>query len=160
MDPITEHASAIGSLAMNFSALELVVRICIRDLLSADPKLGDIAAAPLSFRVSLDVLSALFDHRIVDDDAKGRLRGIVKRAHEIEEERNKIMHSAWVCDNPDGGPLHRLRIKLRQNGLTYDMPPIGAEAVRNSARAAVQLLREFAEHVMPLAEASWPKAQA
>ncbi len=96
------HLKAIGRVTVNFSVLEMTISSFICTLIGKEPKLGQIITAELSFNNLLQLLSSLYQFRINDPIQIRDLKELLKRASDVEQKRNVIIHSIWgQCDTPE-----------------------------------------------------------
>ena len=118
--PVPEDCvRAIGSITVYFSMLEGDIKSLIGLLLLGnvgDQRLSSIFTEELSFKKLLDLLGALFHYRFEGQSEKlEELKKLIRRAVQVEEERNKIIHSSWAAWDP--GMVTRFKVTAKQKGL-------------------------------------------
>lgn len=131
-DP-TPFDAAVGILAINFSRLEDTVRNIVLLLSGAEPTVGHILVAELSFRQKLDVMSSLIWHRLPSliGEAESpaieeQLRELVFVCRRAEELRNTYLHSSYVIGRRaklSAKAKHGLRVQKEDvdAGLVFDV---------------------------------------
>jgi hypothetical protein len=69
--------------------------------------IGQAITAGMSFRLKVDALSSMTKLRLRGEPVESALRSLVKDLLRVEDERNEIMHSAWVLysENSETGDL-------------------------------------------------------
>jgi len=100
---------ALGRVTANFAVLEDSVSFFLWSLIGRDQRLGQIITAELSFKATRALLSAIFQHRIVDQVLRDELESLLNRISENEERRNVLVHSSWAAGDT---PETRTRIKM------------------------------------------------
>ena len=104
---------SLGTLAVNFSNLELTIRAFIWDLIGSDQRTGQIVTAELRFPGLIDVLSSLYRHRVSEPTKIERLNRLRKRLEAAEERRNGLIDSSWAL-GPDKGVRFKITAKAKR----------------------------------------------
>jgi hypothetical protein len=108
-----EHMQALGEMTVSFADVEGQISQFIWTLLGDDQKVGQIVTAQLSFQRQLDLLGALFRHKIDNGALAKELDQILSKAASAEQERNKLIHSQFI---PGTGinSLHRFKATAKR----------------------------------------------
>ena len=115
----SDYLEPLGQITANFSDLEADLAGLIWSLIGEDKKIGQIVTVQLSFSKILDTLSSLFRHKCDNKDLINELDGLIKRAQEINDKRNKFVHSVWFAGHTD--TLRRVKLKAgRKKGLQME----------------------------------------
>jgi hypothetical protein len=95
--PVPEPILArIGDITVSFALLESTIQ-SITGSLIRDQRIGQIITAELSFRRLRALTLALYRERHGEDNDFETLRSFMKRAENLEEQRNQITHSVWAA---------------------------------------------------------------
>ena len=139
-----ELALEIGRISVAFADVEAWVGFFIWSLIGPDQHVGQIVTSEMSFSRQLDMLVSLFRHRC-DDSAKiERLRQLVARLSETEQQRNTFLHSLWTHQSPD--PSEALRLKItakRKKGLSHAKETVSVSQLHKVAESFQLILGEF-----------------
>ena len=93
-DKFDELAKALGHLVVAFNDLEVALGGALMYLLKQDEEVGAAFTAHLGAATKIRLLQDL-DRRIEDEHTRRQFRGLVKRAAEINMERNRYIHSEY-----------------------------------------------------------------
>jgi hypothetical protein len=93
-DKFDELATALGHLVVAFNDLEVALGGALMYLLKQDEEVGAAFTAHLGVATKIRLLQDL-DRRIEDENTRCEFRGLVKRALEINMERNRYIHSEY-----------------------------------------------------------------
>jgi len=86
----------IGDMVVSFNnCLELSVKTLIQSLILEHQRIGQIITTELPFKTLRSVALALYHERHGEDEDYKVLKNLMKKCGEIEEKRNKIIHSFW-----------------------------------------------------------------
>lgn len=88
-------ARALGSVVIEFEMLDEQIRAAISFLLRRDENIGRIVTAELSFKNKVNLLAALFRQQKANSPDIDRLDELGARFFEIEQQRNRVVHSKW-----------------------------------------------------------------
>jgi len=101
-------------MTVSFAMLELQIQILLGGLIREHQRVGQIIASQLSFaRLRATVVGLYVDRHGEDDDFQV-LKQLLKKAGQIEEERNRITHSIWGAgSSPD--KITRMRVTCRES---------------------------------------------
>ncbi len=135
----------LGSLTANFNMLELVVKFFIGDLMRADPWIGQIVTAQLSFTILLDKFCSLYRHHVSNPDKLASLEDLRKRLVLAGERRNKFVHGFWAAGIAGGSTLGVTKAKAK-TGLQFTYEPVTAAELS----AASEEMAALAQEVMDL----------
>ena len=141
----SDYLHPLGQITANFSHLEADVSGLIWSLIGDDKKIGQIVTVQLSFSKLLDTLSSLFRHKVKDKGLVDELDGLIKRAQEINDKRNKFVHSVWFAGHPN--TLRRVKLKAgRKKGLQMESQDMDEEELRqfgNEIFSFILTIEEF-----------------
>ncbi len=87
---------AIGKVALNFSGLEMMLSCFVARLISDDSRVGTIITCEMSFQHLLKAFDSLIRYRVGNSRQLDRAEDLVKRLNAGEQERNKVIHSAYL----------------------------------------------------------------
>jgi len=140
--------SALGSITVSFSTLELFISYFVWGLIGPDPKLGKIITSQMSFSRLLDLLSSLFKYRVHDDKKIETLKDLVTKAGQAEEKRNTYVHSSWWIEY---GKISRSKITAkRKNGFNQQIQDISIKELKEEADFITNVAGEFNEFMRPI----------
>lgn len=138
---------ALGRISANFQALEMYIAAFTWSLISSDQNVGQIVTSQISFSRLCDLLSSLFRHKVKSPDLIEELDGILQRASEAEQQRNTIIHSAWLTDeeDTDKSPSRFKITSKRKKGFDIQVEDTDADKLNEIA----DLLRDVAKEIIP-----------
>src|ERR1044071_2862947 len=95
---------------------------------ASDETLGSASQRAFPFRsfANSNVYFSLPSQRFRDDN---NIQSAMLRASDAGTDRNRIVHSWWFTDIPDGAPS---RLKPKAKGASYDSADIDADALAAS----------------------------
>jgi hypothetical protein len=97
MDITDEHFRAIGRIAVQFGALEIVLDNFI-GLMIGDIDLGEIVSRSIdSFEKRWHLMRSIFDRKYGGAELQERLAVLSKRVDAIKQHRNLVVHSWWIA---------------------------------------------------------------
>ena len=99
----------IGDMVVSFAMLELEIQLLMGGLIGRSQRIGQILGSYLSFSNLRAAAISLYLDRHGEDDDFTRLKDLMVRSGEIEEERNRITHSFWAAG---GTPSTAARIRI------------------------------------------------
>jgi len=143
--PVGERLlAAIGDISVSFALLESQLQTLCGSLFLEHQRIGQIVTAELSFRNLRALTMSLFLERHgVDDDDTVRLRGFMRRAAILEEQRNQITHSVWAAgDGPDTVTRIKMTAKER-HGARFDFSSVSADDLARIADQIKQLAADI-----------------
>jgi hypothetical protein len=140
-----EFYVALGRVTAHFAVLESQIEFLTWSLIGRDQRLGQIVTAELPFRGVVALLSSIFRHRVDAEALRSELEGILNRAMEVEQRRNRVTHSEWgMGDAPDT----RTRIKVtarKGKGIRHEFEQMKASDIEviavDASRVATELLQ-------------------
>lgn len=117
--------------------------------MDVDQTTGQIVTSQLSFARLLTVLQALFEVRVDDQELLAEMNVLVRRASVLEQERNTVVHSAWLSppDDDPTAPVMRLKFNTRRGrGLQtqrVEETPDGLNGISDRMESLVAELGSF-----------------
>ena len=146
-----EILKGIGKVCVNFSMLENSVSTFISILISGDFTIGQIITnARLGFRGLLSILQALYHHKVKDPDKITSFDNLIARAHQLEEERNQIVHSRWGVEFPKK-VIIRGKTKIKKQKLVTDTFEVSEKELYSMAESIGDLSYDFHELMVKFA---------
>lgn len=135
----------LGKIAIQFSNLALVVSCFVTKLISDDSKIGAIVTSEMSFQNLLKVFDSLAQYRITDNGQLISIRDMIKRLNTAEQERNAILHSAYLKKDKDNwDELIRLKITAKQGkGLKITSESINSKNLKRQIKDMEDLMLEL-----------------
>jgi len=117
-----EHLKTIGQITVNFTLLELYVKMFIWRLLGTetDQDLGNIITSNRSFRYLLNLLGSLYTYMSTDSEKISQLNGLLTRVEGVAKERNTIIHSYYAWPE----------MRIGANGNIENIPDIERQVIR------------------------------
>jgi hypothetical protein len=143
-DMFDEIAKALGHLVLAFNDLEVALGGALMYLLKQDEEVGATFTAHLGAATKIRLLQDL-DRRIEDENARCEFRALVKRAAEINIERNRYIHSEYWSVPATGQLTDMLHRSLRNFNKPVDYPITVGELAKEYVNAAKE------EEIMDLA---------
>lgn len=145
---LADFQRALGHLCMTFAQLELVLGIAVAFLAGCrDPRTGLALIAELSFKARLTLFSTLFSERLPAIFDKNLLKEFLSKAHKIEGERNRLIHSWYWAGSVGEKRVTRIKATAKEKkGLDIelvDVHPDEVTAVAERASALVDRLDEL-----------------
>jgi len=140
--------SALGSITVSFSNLELFISYFVWGLIGPDPKLGKITTSQMSFKHLLNLLNPLFKYRVHDDKKIEKLKALVKEADKARKKRNTCVHSFWWIEY---GKIFRPKITAkRKNGFNKQIQEISIKELKETADFITNVAGEFNKFMGPI----------
>lgn len=144
-----ELALEIGRISVAFVDVEAWASFFIWSLIGPDQHVGQIVTSEVSFSRQLDMLVSLFQHRCDDSAKVERLRQLVARLSETEQQRNTFLHSLWTHQSPDLSEALRLKITAkRKKGLSHAKETVSATQLQNVTKSFQLILGDFSTFVV------------
>ena len=94
-----ELTCAVGSVVVNFSALEEGLHDAIWLLSGADNSAVHVLTAGMAFRILVEKLGALCEESGTARVPKEEVHEFCAHLQSLNQERNRIVHSAWAWDD-------------------------------------------------------------
>lgn len=132
-----ELVCAIGRVVVNFQHLEFTVVRLFWIMGFTDEYTGERETAGLHFSELLKRLSSAFHASVQTPLLLKTFDDLMSRTRDINETRNRVVHSWWFTYLDDGKPL---RLKLSRNTSQQDLETIDMNAL---SIAAVNLANDF-----------------
>jgi hypothetical protein len=142
-----ELVCAVGRVVVNFQLLEFTVVRLIWIMAFTDEYVGERKTAGLLFSKLLDLLSSAFHAHVQTPLLLKTFDDLMSRARDINETRNRVVHSWWFTDLDGGQPS---RLKLSRKTPQQDLEAIDMNAL---SIAAVSLADDFDRFIDELYEA-------
>jgi len=139
-----EHLRALGRVTVNFSLLEFHLGWYVSILLGEDSGTGQIVNAQLSFKTQIDLLMSLARYKIKEQIVTEQLEDLIRRAKDIEDRRNQLVHSAWLLKEGAAEGVIRLKITARaKHGLKHTREEVRAANIDAFATEIQGLVGSF-----------------
>ena len=138
----------IGRLVMTFGAIEDLLGLGIRVLISNDPRVGATVAHPLSFDSRLRVFDALVRLRISDAQMLSDHETLMRDLQSLQQKRNSLVHGAWFdLENTNidevKGKQRRPRLSLNKGYQEAKMERVTPSQVTLEFRFAEALFEQL-----------------
>jgi hypothetical protein len=125
--------TAIGDVAVSFALLESTLQTMLGSLIYEHQRVGQIIAAELPFRGLRALALALYRERHGEDANFEQLRDLIRRAGDLEDERNRVMHSVWGA-GATADSVTRIKMTAKEkHGLRFDFVPVTAAELSDVA---------------------------
>jgi hypothetical protein len=146
MDITDEHFRAIGRIAVQFGALEIVLDNFI-GLMIGDIDLGEIVSRSIdSFEKRWHLMRSIFDRKYGGAELQERLAMLSKRVDAIKQHRNLVVHSWWIAQESTPELAFRILRKDRnvKNIIGFTVPELDgvADDIRRVISDFLQLSAE------------------
>src|SRR6266571_7667311 len=104
MDRLSPLQEALGHLCTEFAKLETIIGCAVGFMANpTEARIGHILVAELSFKARLAAFSNLYAERAQPGFDDAPLRSFLSEIHQLEDERNKFIHS-FYWPGPVGDP--------------------------------------------------------
>jgi len=137
-----EAMQAIGLVAARFSLLELTVSALIWNLIETPQRVGRLVTGRLSFSQLLTLLQVLNNETVEDEDYRGRIEKVIRRAREVNDRRNEIIHSLWVFSD-ETVSITRLKLAVTAKKFDFQTEDLTAKQLRTFATRIKKLSNDF-----------------
>ena len=124
-------------------------------LLVGSEEVGAIVTARLPFNQRLDLVGGLAAWKFKDDsEIRKEVLALLKKAREVQQERNRYIHSSWAIDADSKDPTY-VRMKQnvkRQSGLETQfemLTPDELNKVAENIRATVRMALDVIVKLLP-----------
>jgi hypothetical protein len=92
-----EMLRALGRVTVNFQLTEMMLNMLTWMLISEDARIGKIITSNLSFSRVCDVFLSIVRLKADgQDELITEVEGLIKKASELEQERNTLVHSCYT----------------------------------------------------------------
>jgi hypothetical protein len=144
----------LGKLVANFQSVEIAIALIVWGLIAEEQQVGRIITSQLSFSKLLDVGSSLLRYRVGDDhEVVAELEGLLRRASEVEQKRNRLTHSAWAVGD-DGEEVVRLKWTARRGqGLRQQEGSVAVDELKDAVSQMRDLVGDLVRFATRLGEA-------
>ena len=144
MNPTKGFLSELGRVTYHFQALETGFLFLTATLINEDQRIGQICLARNSFSQLCTVLINLFRHKVDDEILQDKLKAIVSRASELEQERNTLIHSIYLSDKIDEeGIITRAKLILKRNSFRTQFQDITDSDIREVSDRISSLFNDY-----------------
>ena len=128
--PVTEkHHIEIGKVSTHFALLESYISNLIIIFLEKDQRIGQIITSNCSFQRLMDLLSSLAKYKLKDLNDLSDLEDLMKRANQVEQKRNSIVHSIYAAGTTSD-MITRLKMIAKQDrGFKFSSQDLTAEDI-------------------------------
>lgn len=109
-----EHLIQLGRIVVNFSSLELHLKFVTYGLISNNQQIGQTILANMSFNAILNTFGSLLVIEFKDKSIVDEFKELINSINEVNEKRNKIIHSYWMLDETNNEVSI---MKQKSNGL-------------------------------------------
>ncbi|KAA3609237.1 MAG: hypothetical protein DWQ05_22345 [Calditrichaeota bacterium] len=140
-----ELHKAIGKVSNYFSGLETYISSLIWILIGAGKDVGEIITSELSFHRLTALLRCLFLYRKSDSAEIERMDSILKRANDIEQRRNKVIHSLWAVNSQNDELLRVKTTAKYKTGLKYHFDRTNMEELQKLTDDIVYVISDISQ---------------
>ena len=148
-----EHLKHIGDVTVSFAVLESQLQTLTQSLLGSGQRLGQIVTAELSFKALRALSVSLYIQRNGDDEDTEAFRSLIKRAADVEEHRNQIVHSVWGAGN-GASSITRIKTTAKErHGIRFHFENVSTEQLAAFARQIKELADDLQQFWFKLLEA-------
>ena len=140
-----EFLRELGHIVVSFSALEDTIQFFLMALIQESQRVGRALTTEMPFRnLRAGIVSVFLEKhgRGADFD---RVKSLINCAGKSEEERNRIFHSDWTCDEVDIA-THVFRSKetaKEKHGLRHDSQDYTPADLRRFGDSLLNLAADF-----------------
>jgi hypothetical protein len=126
----------------SFALLELMIENLAGSQLQEHQRISRIITAELSFRNLRALVMSLYRERHGEFADFETLRGLMRRAGQLEEKRNQITHSIWATGNsPD--TVTRIKTTAKETrGIHFDFQDVSSDDLDTVAKEIKTLAEE------------------
>lgn len=149
LDPELEDEvlKLVGQITVAFTALDYVLRLYVKSLLSAGFDVGMAVAAQHRYMPALcDLVFSLYKLKVEDEKAVKRFDKLLSDALTLSRRRNDLMHSFWTVD-PDTDEVVLIKPTAEKGkGLRHGGGPVKVGELRRFLRSVSELAHKLDEH--------------
>jgi hypothetical protein len=144
-----EYFEQFGRAITNFQMLEQLIELFAWSLIGKEQAVGQIVTSQLSFQRLCDLSCALFKYKCDEQDDKDiitELDALFGKISEIENERNKFVHSKWYIDVTDFPSTSLARFKTTANkkrGLQHHTENVTLDDIKNYGQKIAEIYEEL-----------------
>jgi len=130
-----DYLMAFGRIVTNFSYFEFEFKNLFYFVTGIDFKLNLVMIYKLSFNSFLELAKDVINYKYKNDnELKEKFRDLYHKAKKINEDRNKIIHSAWLSDTQNGKEvMKRFKIKPKELKFMCDIEEYSVEDLNKIA---------------------------
>lgn len=138
-----EHLKHIGDITVSFALLESGLQGLAQSLLGAGQRLGQIVTAELSFKALRALTVSLYLQRNEEDQNFSAFRELIRRAADVEEQRNQITHSLWGAGS-DALSITRIKTTAKErHGVRFHFENVTSDQLAAFAREIKVLAQDI-----------------
>ncbi len=127
--------TALGDLAVSFSLLEEMLQHLCDGFIDGPQRTTEIAFSLLPFKNLRNLAGALYREVYEEDADYKRLKSLLVKSSQLEDFRNKAMHSSWLQVHGSNESVVRVkRVCRERRGYGYDKEMLTAGDLRKGAR--------------------------
>jgi hypothetical protein len=145
--PVPEQLLArIGDITVSFALLELTIQSLAGSMLQEHQRIGQIITAELSFQKLRALVTSLYRDRHGEDADFKTLRELMKRAAQLEGERNQITHSIWAAGDSSETVTRIKTTAKEKRGIQFDFQNVSADdlgAVADEIKTLAEDIQRF-----------------
>jgi hypothetical protein len=139
----------IGRVSSNFNGLEKYIQTLITQLIGAGQQLGEIITSELSFRNLISLLFSLYKFKKTDKKYIDKMDKICKKANELEQKRNQVIHSTWAFNIKSEKEVLRVKTTSKyKKGLNYVFENKNINELHILSDDIVKLISEVSELII------------
>ena len=137
---------ALGLISVNFQCLEKHMEFFAWSLIGEDQEIGQIVTSQISFNRLCDLIGSLFRYRARGSGLVKELDGLIKRASEVVEERDRVIHSSWFGDLESS--ILRVKITAKsKTGLKHQYEYTDPDDLLKIGRSIEQVWKDLKEFI-------------
>ena len=146
-----DHLKQLGRITVNFQLIELQFAFVLWLLIDEnDQRKGQIITSQMSFSKICDVLMSFVKHKIPNEKSVEKLEEYVKRASQLEQKRNSVIHSSWTTGGEDDISIRFKYATSRKKGLQVISEKITPGNLKDIADEAQEITNGFLKDVFAL----------
>ena len=142
----------IGDITVSFALLELTIQWLIGSLIAEHQRIGQIITAEQSFKSLRALAVSLYKERHGEDLDYAVLRGLMRRAADLEAKRNQITHSIWAAGRTPETITRCKTMAKEKHGIRLDFEDLAKSDLAAIACDLKQLAGEIQRLWMRLLE--------
>src|SRR5437899_673398 len=127
----SELETALGHLVVEFGSLETSLGCAVGYLVNPnDPRVGHILVGEVSFRARMAAFSVLYPERLLARMDPSKMESFISKAHKVEEERNRLMHSFYRPGPVGDASATRIKTTAKgRNGFRVQFEKVTADSI-------------------------------
>ena len=129
-----EHLKHIGDITVSFALLESCIQSLAQSLLGTGQRIGQVVTAELSFKALRAMTVSLYLRQIGEDEHLEAFRDLIRRAADVEEQRNQITHSLWAA-GAEAQSITRIKTTAKErHGIRFHFETVTSHQLAEFAR--------------------------